>query len=67
MDKKEMKELIEEEGIGVNNPYCCGDTCEECSEIEICHSKAVSKLSSEFARNCSCGGYESEEAFWENL
>lgn len=61
----EMKELIIDE-----LPECDIDedfNCEKCFNLEQCYYKASIKESHEFAESLDCGGYDTEEEFWENL
>ena len=62
---EEMKELIIDE-----LSKCEFDDyfkCEECPELEQCYYKTSTKSSHEFAESLDCGGYDSEDEFWENL
>lgn len=66
-DKDEMLELIESENMKENNPYCTGDDCKYCSDIDECYSEAIVLSNHEFAESINFGGYDSEEEFWDNL
>lgn len=42
-------------------------SCDSCSNLNECYSYANTICNSEFIKDINCGGYDTEEIFWEQL
>lgn len=67
--KLEMEYDIHEylSGVDAWDDPCNQKGCIRCPSLEECYAEAISRCNAGFAEAIDCGGYDTEEEFWEQL